>query len=148
MFIAACGGAHGHDRQFRAWLIDEGGIIEIIVFVLVSFIAGVWLRTAFGHWRWPRPFGAWILLIAGLSWIKTLIWPLTWIFLKATHQPAIYDGPRLQESMDLAFVLGLSFAISLTGVGLGRVLLRLTAGSRRKQFLKKLARMRKRRHAE
>jgi hypothetical protein len=148
ILIAACGGPHGSDRSFRSWFFTDYGFLELVIFAIVSFIAGMWLTAGLAHWRWPRQFLAWAALIAGFLWIELILWPLSWLLGLASHQSAMYSGPGVAESADLAFILGLSMTITLLGIPPGRALSRLGVRSQRGQFRRKLARLRKRKHSE
>lgn len=137
-----------HDRLMRNWFIGDNGLWLLAAFLSASFIAGIWLRIGLSHWRWPRQLMGWIILISALIWLDLFFWPLTWMIRKLTSEPTRYDGPTLSQSIDFGAILFVSVFITLLGTPIGFVLTRVSAHSSRRRFIKRLAKLRRRRRAE
>lgn len=148
LLVALCGGEHSRDRPFRIWLTIDNGYIYLTIFVLVSFIAGVWLSAGLAHWRWQRRLLGWVGLVGSIIWFNTLTWPLTWLLEKLSGQNPRYDGPDLEQSAQYAVVFGVSLLFTFAGMPAGGALARLAPRNRRRRFIRKLAKHRKRRRSE
>jgi hypothetical protein len=145
--MALLGGAAGRTRAFREWY-DDGGTVFLIGYALAAVGAGIWLRAALAHWRWPRPLLAWTLLVAMWVWIETVVWPLTWLDGRFSGTPARFSGLSAVRSIHAAEILAVSLLISFASTPIGRGVSRALAWSRRGRFIRRLNKRRKARRGE
>lgn len=146
-FLSAILTSSGSERA-REWAYSGGGFVTMTGFVVLSTAAGVWLRLAYNHWRWPVPLLAWFALVLAFSWIESVVWAVDWLCARVDGKFLNYYGPTAAQSRDRLEIFAVSLPFTAIGILAGFGLARIAHRIRRLIYSRARSKLRRRRRAE
>ena len=127
------------DLASRLW---HEPLMMVNVGILLPMVTGLWLTVGLSHWRRPAAWGAWAALVACLLTVQSYADARVPPLVELLGVAVIPGSADVERWLRRLLTLGIVLAIAVSGVPVGRILLRVYARNRQLRFRKRRARQR------